>query len=553
MTPLLPNPKSLAFLYGPPLLAACIYLALGYIAVSNGHPHEDAYILFIFAENLANFGTINFYENGPPAEGATDFLWMLIISALYKAGLPSGLAVQFLNAAGVFLIGHLLMREAGSGRLAILAASGFVLALPAARFVHAGYYGFSPPLYCAVILLLFLTVARYDKGNLIWVPPLSLLLGLFRPDGVVLGAGFVLVAFLYCPPELRQRYLKIVAAVTMLGCCYFIWRWSYFGEFLPLPLYVKSAFDGPPSGLTATAHWARLNIGYGLVALAILFLPIKDKRRLAAGVLPIIVLLAIMALSHNSQNVSYRFQAPGGVALFSLSALALICLANHIETMLAKVSTIGLLAVLLSFSGISELFTLRNSLGDIITNEYIDVFPVALASYLPPKSRIALTEAGRFPYWVSGEKFDLVGLNTAYAAHHGADADYIEQITPDLIFFHAAKTARLIDIPCAGRRFCQYDLKTFNTFVEKATLPAVESIETREERAPLAVYDFLSTTKTDYQIFVAWYFGEFAHFFALAPTLGIEAEVFGNLLGEAYANPERVSYLEAYRLIRGHE
>jgi len=42
-----------------------------------GHPHEDAYILFRYAENLAAGHGIVFNVGGPRAEGATDFLHLL--------------------------------------------------------------------------------------------------------------------------------------------------------------------------------------------------------------------------------------------------------------------------------------------------------------------------------------------------------------------------------------------------------------------------------------------------------------------------------------------
>ena len=41
-----------------PLAAAALYLFVGYRILATGHPHEDAYILFIFAENLVDTGRI---------------------------------------------------------------------------------------------------------------------------------------------------------------------------------------------------------------------------------------------------------------------------------------------------------------------------------------------------------------------------------------------------------------------------------------------------------------------------------------------------------------
>jgi hypothetical protein len=523
-----------------PLAAAALYLFVGYRILATGHPHEDAYILFIFAENLVDTGRISFYAGGPPAEGATDFLWMLAVAALYATGITSALATQLLNAAGVWVISFLLMR-ACIDRGAVIAGTIFALGVPLTGFVQAGYVGFSAPLYCALVLVTFVLVAEGASARLHWVPVLGLILGLFRPDGVLMAVGFWLVALTLCPATLRRRYLTYSAAVFALGLSYFMWRWSYFGEFLPLPLYVKSAVDGDMIGLSDTLIWLIGQSGYGLMAIGFLALVSQTPRRFAAAVLPVALLIAALAFAHTSQNISLRFQAPGGVVVYYLAALFFYSWKAN-GSPLRQVILIAAAVIVLFQSALSDIRNwTRLATGDQV-GSYIDVFPVLLADAWDDDQVIALTEAGRLAYWMPGRKVDLVGLNTAYPARFGADAAYIERLSPDLIFFHTAHTT---SFPCADPSFCVIDSPRFNSLVAGVDLPTASDVTLRTLRAPLAIYEFLNGHGDDYRIYAVSYFGKFNHVYARSKRAGITPEVFQSRLREALDDPGRWSYFQA--------
>ena len=82
------------------------------------------------------------------------------------------------------------------------------LFLPLALPMQAGLVGFSVALYCAVILLLFVLTSQSRGRVLLWIPVVALLLGLIRPDGVILGAGFVIVGFVYTSRSLRGSFAR---------------------------------------------------------------------------------------------------------------------------------------------------------------------------------------------------------------------------------------------------------------------------------------------------------------------------------------------------------
>ena len=96
-------------------LAAIVYFMIALWVLRTGHLHEDAYILFTYVENLARGKGIVYYAGGPPAEGATDFLWLMILGALRWAGVDAGLAAAALNAVGIGIICWLSLRALPQG------------------------------------------------------------------------------------------------------------------------------------------------------------------------------------------------------------------------------------------------------------------------------------------------------------------------------------------------------------------------------------------------------------------------------------------------------
>ena len=77
------------------LFSSLIFFIACSFVLLKGHLHEDAYILFIYAENLANHNFIGYSLGTGRAEGATDFLWMIILSGLVYLGLDIGWALDF--------------------------------------------------------------------------------------------------------------------------------------------------------------------------------------------------------------------------------------------------------------------------------------------------------------------------------------------------------------------------------------------------------------------------------------------------------------------------
>ena len=141
-----------------PAVTFIAYIAMTLYLLSSGHLHEDAYILYIYAESLAQGNGIAYFPGGAPAEGATDFLWMVMLASANYLGLDVALAAGLLNGLGlgaiVLLAGQLLAPALGRHWFYPGSAVIFLVAL-FSQIAQASLAGFSTALYCAFVAATF--------------------------------------------------------------------------------------------------------------------------------------------------------------------------------------------------------------------------------------------------------------------------------------------------------------------------------------------------------------------------------------------------------------
>jgi hypothetical protein len=428
------------------LVVALAYALFNGYLIQHGQFHEDAYILFIYVENILNGNGIVYYPGGPRAEGATDFFWMLLLVVTGKLGLDVGVASILLNALGVFLIVFLLTRELACSRLPsrtrVLALLPFTVLWILSDPLEAAVGGFSVFLYCALVLLAF--VCLYREKYILWTPIVAIVIALFRPDGVIIGVLYTLIGLVlvYRGGGPIRTYLLACLAALIVGLAYFFWRFNYFGNLLPLPLYVKSSTPGL-AGLAENLEWLA-DYRFMLIPMAMLAYRRKNLPQLTLLAVPVITLFLVLMLATQSQNIGYRFQAPLFIVLYYILLLLLIDAARESPvTKLALLAYVLLIVVFLQHGG----HNLRQSVAAISRPDYMSHFATELTGLLPAGSSIALTEAGRLAYWNQGGKYefhDIVGLNNEYAAKHAVTTDYLEQLSFDLLMYHHAGA---LDIP----------------------------------------------------------------------------------------------------------
>jgi hypothetical protein len=349
------------------------FLIFCYIFIN---PAEDAVILYEYSKTLAETGVISYGNNGHPIEGATDFLWMLIISLFSFIGIDEFLASLILTSSALVYIFKQLDRLE-YGIILILICLLFT------PYLYSSAQGFSAIFFSAFYIqcLIFLKNTEFKKMYLA-----ILLLCLVRPDGVVWAAPLVLLHQIEGGIKL-EKIKELLFILIIPGVAYFILRYCYFGELLPLPFYVKSA--GVRDFITFFLS-SIIYVSYCALPFVIYFIIKKDWKSLFIISIPILF-FSSMALS---QNIGNRFLAPmffGGLILLESKSIDRV--------------VVVVFSIILSLS--ITLSTVLNSLET--KNENIFQLSKSLHGI---DGKMLISEAGRLAYYSEWFVHDSWGLNT---------------------------------------------------------------------------------------------------------------------------------------------
>lgn len=523
------------------LLACTAYLILSFWVLSEGHLHEDAYILFNYAEHLASGDGIVYFADGEHTEGATDFLWMVFLAFLTYLGMDIGIAAAILNGLGIGLITYLLTRNLpwkGQVLSKLVAGVFFALLVITSEITYASISGFGAAFYASISILIIHLYLNARVQTMRLLPWVSLLLGLIRPDGVIVGIIASLLALgKIWGTKYRVSYLYNMATVGVLGVVYFVWRLAYFGHVLPLPLYVKSYSASALPGLWANLEYLMDQAPLLLIA-ALTFALVRDIRTYILAFLPVIALLAALTLAHQSQNIGHRFQAPVTSALFfSLS----LFLGAYLTPVVAwkRIMVIILIIPTLAIST-GDGPKIYGYLINKNNPDYMDYFPFLVRDIFTPNTKLALTEAGRMAYWTDANTYDLIGLNTSHVATRRLDIAYLVSLDPDVIFIHTAKTLKPLSETEGDT------LKVTVDFVNQCVTEklAWQEIEDPLIRAPYVVYEYLMNNPDKYRLVLARYRAKFSHLYAVKIGGEVNWYKFMDRLEASFHTDARRSYLE---------
>jgi len=531
-----------------PVIVFFIYISWALWLMLTGHPHEDAYILNIYARNLAEGHGISYFAGGPHAEGATDFLWMLLLALAEYIGLDAATFAHILNGIGLMIITWVaskLMRHELSHWGRFVGLILLIAVIATSQIVQASLSGFSAGFYCGAVALLFWLLFSQHSRYLAWIPVISIVVALTRPDGVIIGVTATLLGvFIACRHKQLNQFMTISAVCFCIGASYFVWRVLYFEQWLPLPLIVKSADAQSLPGLIAHVDWARRNFYLGVIAISA-FLVLRQRWRMLFASLPVGALLFALMFATQSQNIADRFQAPATVVLILWCALFLDAVFRRdLEPTLLRLpsaNTITTVAVL-----VFMMFVINQSIKATISRvtnlqafQYINTFPYYLSPHARPDTRLALTEAGRFAYWLPGEKYDLVGLNTADFATELASPDAIAALRADLIFVHIAGNANF-------GAYCDQDFCELNEQQVWQSMTRDETLWTEIPdpvvRAPLAALSHYFDQPEGFHAYTVNYSNGYYHFYLLNRGGAITQESFESALALSFRTGCNRSY-----------
>jgi hypothetical protein len=532
------------------------YAALSFVILWRGFPHEDAYILFKYARDVGRGAGIVFYPGGPHAEGATDFLWMLALAGGSALHLDPAIGAALLNTVAFFLCARVLaqaLQPLDGGASPLVFAVALLILTPCAV---AGYLGFGTMVYATLALLVY---RAYIRDEALRVPPLGLALGLLRPDGVVLGVAFGLLA-LPRARELRTRYLASCGACVAAGSTYFAWRWHYFHEPLPLPLYVKAHYAGVPAGVEDTVDWVLSTLlplaGLGVGA-RLLLGRASIARRAGLGLVPFAIHAGSFVMTTTSQNVANRFESPAALAVlyFVLAGAAERAQANRPSG--ARMWTFVALA--LAAFGPQALIAKDVTQG-ALRRQYVDVFAWWLGRQGGPELRIASTEAGRMLYWTDAPVLDLVGLSSPETTRMPPSRALLARFDPDVVMLHPAG-ALDEDRMEAGRsgdvlRLTEPIAAYFRPGVAELAAPDLPPYDdlhlANAVVAPIATLGWLATRSEEYELYAVRFEARFARFHVYAIRTGLPQReaIVAELLATHLPNPEASHLSLTFGLVR---
>ena len=418
----------------------------------RGRPEEDAAMLMRYSRHLAAGQGIVWNVGEKPVDGATDFLFMVVLAAVHGLGPSLETAARaiglFAHAATVWLVFWSARRQLGASREWALVPAVFIGVGPGLRHLAAGY---GTPLFAltaAVAWVAACWLARAEAGRearpALGFALAALVMGLARPEGVFLG-GFMLLAVLVYRGG--QGAAAIVARFLLvfltLGLLYFLWRWHYFGYPLPNPFYKKGG--GTLYGHSLRQSWKNLwGLGWPFLWLVPLGLAVRGARRAAVFVaLPVVLFVTLFVLISDETNYVMRFRYPIlPVLVIGCVPVAQALVAGRRRLVPARVAPLVPLALA------AALAVAQHQSYRFVAPQRLGLYDAGLVlrDYAARGFALVTTEAGLLPLVSEWRAVDAWGLNDQYIAHHGGiDESYLDRYRPELIVFHAYFSPRVPD------------------------------------------------------------------------------------------------------------
>ena len=225
---------------------------LGWLSTLAWFLCDDAFISFRYARNLLE-GHGLVFNPGEYVEGYTNFLWVLELAALWGVlGVPPERAAPWLSVACtvgvVAVLGVWLARVSRVRHRWLVAWMAFGLLCSSATFaVWTSGGGLETRQFTLFIVLavVCLSLWRWGRRGLV-AASLSLALAAWtRPEGLLTGLvciGWFAVQSMADAGRLRpdwRRLAWLAAPFVVLVAAHYVFRYAYYGEWLPNTYYAK--------------------------------------------------------------------------------------------------------------------------------------------------------------------------------------------------------------------------------------------------------------------------------------------------------------------------
>jgi len=416
---------------------------------------DDTFITLRYARNVAR-GDGFVFNSGVRLEGYTNFLWLIILAAAGRAGLPllgAARALSLLFSLAALWLTYSLSRETARRSGLTGWDGGLAAALPpmllasSAPFLVWSLSGSEIPLYTTLLLLGF-KFLRDERPPLQVFVPFGLL-GLVRPDGLLFFA-LASILLLRRSGDRRGTALRGAAMLLILYGPYLIWKWLYFGSLVPNTFYAKTG----PAGLmlsNGARYIGAFLASYGyLVALGLLLMKRPVPREGPAGpALPFLLAhWAALLLLGGDWMPHFRLLLPTLPLVLLVVNEGLVAAVSerrdeYMET--GRGSTFPLVAmVLVLFVMFPGGLRYERFEQERFAVHLFSRLGQSLRMMLPPGTSLGLGSTGAIGYYTDMEIVDILGLTEERIARHGrivatqpghmkTDGAYVLSRRPDLL------------------------------------------------------------------------------------------------------------------------
>ncbi len=311
---------------------------------------DDSYITFRYARNLARGRGITYNVGDQPVEGYSDFLWLLVAAAVEASGGAVEFLVPAVSAlAGLAFLPWFFDRARTTFELSRVEAgiATAVLALSPAWALWSTS-GLETLPYAVLLFILAERLIWSDHEHA-WLHAGLAALGaaLIRTEGIAwvgVVAGLALSVRLVDRPQepvqaAVERVGRMLALAGAVFAVYTVWRFGYFGDWLPNTAHAKVGFSGERL-LRGFKYVALFYATFCSVLVAALGLPNLIRWRVGGG-------LAVAALAIGfplySILIGGDFMPMGRMLLPSLPFVALMTAfaARALIARVADVRTVG--------------------------------------------------------------------------------------------------------------------------------------------------------------------------------------------------------------------
>ncbi len=432
-------------------------------------PFDDTFISFRYAEHVAAGYGLVWNIGGPPTEGFTNLLLVLVLATARLITSDLLVASQIIGLLATIVTGLTIFSIVSRTRTTVtgLVAAALFWFTPL-TWINA-LSGMETSLFVmlCVLAVSFAILRKFCSATI-----LIFLATLTRPEAAMLGVIIfaVMLPFNWHRTAERNRLLKATFGFIIALCIFALWKWWYFGELLPNSFYVKVLM--PTRSVVPGLQYVRLFVTSVLVLIAA-SLGIRNWRN------PAILIACFWAIS---LLLFYLFVVPleGLYDRFLWPVLAMLSItaAIGVHDFAARrhlrplwVFAIIVIAMHIALSVLSprteQAFAAHEEVWDASLNPIVNVL-----RNLPHHDslRFAYGDAGYVVYKSGINHIDLFGLNDTRMAHAQtifARAAIVQSERPDVML-----------LPVYSRDSCEawvedaYGLARTNEFVPVATTPA---------------------------------------------------------------------------------